>query len=170
MIHEWITLRVEDNVFEVFAKEFGSEMYSVESHPNREEVSTTSMTKEGKLNSVSVVDESPVLSGESPVNQEFNNSNLVTAEDPLIESTINGKLTMGRDLREQIKERGVENVEHSKGNVIQNEVSSLGYKTIEANVGLDFGPMRIEAQLGYSDSNKETMNMNFCNHGPSTKA
>ncbi|MED6200555.1 hypothetical protein PIB30_086360 [Stylosanthes scabra] len=33
-IHEWVTIKVDDRQFEVFVKEFGSEMYSVQSHPN----------------------------------------------------------------------------------------------------------------------------------------
>ncbi|MED6180016.1 hypothetical protein PIB30_006506 [Stylosanthes scabra] len=33
-IHEWVSLRVDDKVFDVFAKEFDYESYSTESHPN----------------------------------------------------------------------------------------------------------------------------------------
>ncbi|MED6217550.1 hypothetical protein PIB30_018760 [Stylosanthes scabra] len=40
-IHEWVSIRVDDRVIEVFVKEFGSEIFSVESHPNREVVSET---------------------------------------------------------------------------------------------------------------------------------
>ncbi|MED6126637.1 hypothetical protein PIB30_080386 [Stylosanthes scabra] len=36
MIHEWINVKIDDRKFEIFVKEFGSEVYSVQSHPDRE--------------------------------------------------------------------------------------------------------------------------------------
>ncbi|MED6225032.1 hypothetical protein PIB30_089838, partial [Stylosanthes scabra] len=45
-VHEWISVKVDDKVSEVFAKEFGSEVYNVESHPNLEEVCSTWMEEE----------------------------------------------------------------------------------------------------------------------------
>ncbi|MED6160700.1 hypothetical protein PIB30_053837 [Stylosanthes scabra] len=35
MINEWVSIKIDDRVFEVFVKEFGPKLYSVESHPDR---------------------------------------------------------------------------------------------------------------------------------------
>ncbi|MED6116275.1 hypothetical protein PIB30_098683, partial [Stylosanthes scabra] len=37
LIHEWVSVKIGDKVFEVFVKEFGSEVYNVQSHPDRAE-------------------------------------------------------------------------------------------------------------------------------------
>ncbi|MED6108775.1 hypothetical protein PIB30_027325 [Stylosanthes scabra] len=46
-IHEWVSIKVDDRVFEVFVNEFGSEVYSVQSHPHREEGDSAASMEEG---------------------------------------------------------------------------------------------------------------------------
>ncbi|MED6176199.1 hypothetical protein PIB30_085783 [Stylosanthes scabra] len=84
MVNEWITVKVEDRVFEIFAKEFGSEVYSIQSHPDLEEVSATSMEEVVKPVSVSVfpVEKQPAVTGHNNSNSEF-------IIDPLLDAIIN---------------------------------------------------------------------------------
>ncbi|MED6162213.1 hypothetical protein PIB30_068291 [Stylosanthes scabra] len=56
-IHEWVSIKIEDRKFEVFVKEFGSEVYSVQSHPDLGTECSISMEEE---KSTSMVEESPV--------------------------------------------------------------------------------------------------------------
>ncbi|MED6211199.1 hypothetical protein PIB30_071411 [Stylosanthes scabra] len=58
-IHKWITIKVEDRSFEVFVKEFGSEVYSVQSHPDLVQDTDVSDFMEVP-NSASRVEETPV--------------------------------------------------------------------------------------------------------------
>ncbi|MED6172506.1 hypothetical protein PIB30_050710 [Stylosanthes scabra] len=62
-IHEWVSLRIDDRVFEVFVKEFGSEVYSVQSHPDLGTESSVSMAE---LNSPSLAEESQTVLERSP--------------------------------------------------------------------------------------------------------
>ncbi|MED6162026.1 hypothetical protein PIB30_066499 [Stylosanthes scabra] len=56
--NKWeITTKVEDREFEIFVKEFGSEVYSVQSHPDLE-ISTTTTMEYGTISN-SVVEETP---------------------------------------------------------------------------------------------------------------
>ncbi|MED6109384.1 hypothetical protein PIB30_033080 [Stylosanthes scabra] len=74
-IHEWITIKVEEKEYEIFVKEFGSEVYSRESHPNKLEASSGSKTAEdGK--SVSWVGEMPLVKSALIPAPEFDGENL----------------------------------------------------------------------------------------------
>ncbi|MED6192685.1 hypothetical protein PIB30_012285 [Stylosanthes scabra] len=87
MINEWITIKIEDRVFEVFAKEVGPEVYSVESHPDRGEVISETV-EDDQLAAVS--DESHTTTEAFPATTEQRFLNLMTVNDPLIEVLING--------------------------------------------------------------------------------
>ncbi|MED6164648.1 hypothetical protein PIB30_092244, partial [Stylosanthes scabra] len=87
MVNKWITVKVKDRVFEIFAKEFGSEVYSVQSHPDLEEVSATSMEEVVKPISISVV--VGTLVEEQPAVTGHNNSNSEFIIDPLLDAIIN---------------------------------------------------------------------------------
>ncbi|MED6119808.1 hypothetical protein PIB30_015104 [Stylosanthes scabra] len=67
-IHEWVTLRVDGRSFDVFLKEFGSEVYSVQAHPNLwEDLSgTRENSSDNGGGSVSVVEETPADSDSAP--------------------------------------------------------------------------------------------------------
>ncbi|MED6113842.1 hypothetical protein PIB30_074621 [Stylosanthes scabra] len=97
MIHEWISLKVDDKVFELFVKEFGSEVYSVQAHPDLMEEDFGSLL-EGSGNRGSAMVVAPASSGASPVIFE-KNSKKVNVGDPLIEVVINGRLDNMQELR-----------------------------------------------------------------------
>ncbi|MED6138036.1 hypothetical protein PIB30_070568, partial [Stylosanthes scabra] len=56
-VHEWISVKIDDRVFDIFVKEFGLEVYSVQSDPDLVIRSSASMEERG---SMSMVEESPV--------------------------------------------------------------------------------------------------------------
>ncbi|MED6161392.1 hypothetical protein PIB30_060322 [Stylosanthes scabra] len=60
-IHEWIKVKVDDWVFEIFVKEFGAEVYSRESHPNAAELAYMGEAEsDGGSKPLSLVEETPV--------------------------------------------------------------------------------------------------------------
>ncbi|MED6175935.1 hypothetical protein PIB30_083034 [Stylosanthes scabra] len=76
---------VEDRSFEVFAKEFGSKIYSVQSHPDLEKESSTSMEE---TNFVSLGKETPAAHKRSQANSSYPNLNLTIVDDPLLDAII----------------------------------------------------------------------------------
>ncbi|MED6119136.1 hypothetical protein PIB30_008944 [Stylosanthes scabra] len=90
MIHEWVTLRVDDRIFDVFVKEWGSEVYSVQAHPNLMEELSESIQDDGGAIRL-VVDVSPAYS-DSGLKVADVNSKKVDVVDPLIEVIINKRL------------------------------------------------------------------------------
>ncbi|MED6164255.1 hypothetical protein PIB30_087950 [Stylosanthes scabra] len=85
-IYEWVTLKIDDKVFEVFAKEFGSEVYSVQSHSDLGTEYSTSMEE---LRTVSLVRETPVQAEQSPATTSHRNLKIQNVADPLAEGIIN---------------------------------------------------------------------------------
>ncbi|MED6198660.1 hypothetical protein PIB30_068608 [Stylosanthes scabra] len=86
VINEWIFVKIEDRTLEILVKEFGSEVYSVQSHPDREEETSISMER------TNAEDEMVVLMAESeqsPVATGFVNLNLLNVVDPVINAMIN---------------------------------------------------------------------------------
>ncbi|MED6219270.1 hypothetical protein PIB30_034285 [Stylosanthes scabra] len=81
-IHEWISLKVDGRTFEVFVKEYGAEVYSVQSHPDLLEGTTSFETTE-MTNFVSIVVESPVEIEESPASRISNDEYV---DDPQLEA------------------------------------------------------------------------------------
>ncbi|MED6223602.1 hypothetical protein PIB30_075524 [Stylosanthes scabra] len=81
-IHEWISIKIEDRVLDVFVKEFGSEVYSVESHPDRGVIVSETMDA---TNSMPMVEESRMEVETSPVTDTCGNLNLKFVVDPLID-------------------------------------------------------------------------------------
>ncbi|MED6190405.1 hypothetical protein PIB30_105597 [Stylosanthes scabra] len=146
-VHEWISMKVDDRVFDVFAKEFGSEVYSVQLHLDLVEVCSTSLEKEEKSGSVSVVEETPTDFDESPVKPGHNNSKILNVVDPLLESIINCNLNVVQDLN-----HGCEITEVEIGEVVAG-ITSLAKIPISFDVRgirselLGFDPMEHEAQL-----------------------
>ncbi|MED6200226.1 hypothetical protein PIB30_083088 [Stylosanthes scabra] len=99
-IHEWVNVKVDDKVFEVFVKEFGSEVYSVYSHPVSEE--DVSVTMEDSK-SDSEVQEIPAVAVEAQTTitdpiSNWKNSNWKNVVDPLIDVIINSKLNIMQEL------------------------------------------------------------------------
>ncbi|MED6200187.1 hypothetical protein PIB30_082633 [Stylosanthes scabra] len=90
-VHEWISVKVDGRVFEVFAKEFGSEVYSVQSHPDLEEVSSTWREEEETPLVASMVAETSAVCGTLSVEDEQHNSKVKLNWDPLQKVTINCK-------------------------------------------------------------------------------
>ncbi|MED6110165.1 hypothetical protein PIB30_040500 [Stylosanthes scabra] len=88
-IHEWVSINVDDRMIEVFVKEVGAEVYSVESHPDRGD--TVSETMED-INSLAVDGGLPVEVETIPATDNSANLNWNNFVDPLIEVIINGSL------------------------------------------------------------------------------
>ncbi|MED6205299.1 hypothetical protein PIB30_016485 [Stylosanthes scabra] len=88
-IHEWVTIRIEGKALEVFVKEVGPEVYSVESHPNRGDVVSETWAES---NSATASIDSPVVTETVQTVAAVENLNLSLGDDPLIEAIINGKL------------------------------------------------------------------------------
>ncbi|MED6134646.1 hypothetical protein PIB30_038927 [Stylosanthes scabra] len=88
LVSEWISAKIDDRIFEVYAKEVGLEVYSVESHPDRGDVvSETDMDDE----SVTVSDEPRTVAETAPAMVDSRNLNFVAMNDPLIDAIINEK-------------------------------------------------------------------------------
>ncbi|MED6132891.1 hypothetical protein PIB30_022970 [Stylosanthes scabra] len=98
-IHEWITVKVDDKEYEVFVKEFGSEVYSRETHPNETEMAYMGLDA-GKAETESMVEETPFQSekmisataGDRDTNLNFH----IVASVPVIEVRV-GELNEGVD-------------------------------------------------------------------------
>ncbi|MED6148184.1 hypothetical protein PIB30_050752 [Stylosanthes scabra] len=86
-IHEWVSIKIEDRKFEVFVKEFGSEVYSVQSHPDLGTECSISMEEE---KSTSMVEESPVEAVRTQAATNQPNLNYQNIDDPL-SNAINDK-------------------------------------------------------------------------------
>ncbi|MED6197560.1 hypothetical protein PIB30_057554 [Stylosanthes scabra] len=90
IIHEWISLKVDDRVFDVFAKEFGYESYNTEAHLNLGENCPES-SYDGSDTPRSTMVTRPAIStaggGENNANSRNDNVGY-----PLIEAIINAKL------------------------------------------------------------------------------
>ncbi|MED6159978.1 hypothetical protein PIB30_047214 [Stylosanthes scabra] len=149
-VHEWITMKVDDKVFEVFAKEFGSEVYNVQSHPDLEEVCSTSMEVEEKPNSVSVVVRTPADSGELSAGIGHSNSKFLNVDDPLLEFIINCRSKIVDDLVNGGVIAEVEIGESAFEEINLNEISGscLAVGVGNGSMGLDpKDPMIHEAKL-----------------------
>ncbi|MED6219979.1 hypothetical protein PIB30_040772 [Stylosanthes scabra] len=79
MIHDWISLKVEDWIFEVFAKEFGSEIYSIQSHPNMEDI-CYDFGEDRAVESLAV--HAPAANGRFAATDGNGNLNLQDIDDP----------------------------------------------------------------------------------------
>ncbi|MED6145221.1 hypothetical protein PIB30_023170 [Stylosanthes scabra] len=84
-IHEWITVTVEDKSFHVFVKEFGSEIYSIQSHPDLVEDCSATMVDDRLETRVL---ENPVEVETSLASPNDSNLDLQRFVDPLIEEII----------------------------------------------------------------------------------
>ncbi|MED6125778.1 hypothetical protein PIB30_071906 [Stylosanthes scabra] len=73
-------------IFEVFVKEVGAEVYSIEAHPNLEKFGKASVEES---TSCSHVDETPTGGGRLPVDLVRQNLNLVNVADPQLSAIIN---------------------------------------------------------------------------------
>ncbi|MED6155459.1 hypothetical protein PIB30_005311 [Stylosanthes scabra] len=143
MINEWITIKIDDRAFKVFAKEVGPEVYSVESHPDRGEVISETIDD---VNEKATSDVSSRGIDTSPAVAERSNLNLLAVNDPLTDVLINEKLNYVHQLK---MEREI------CGDVIMESVVSV--KEIEScvphqmqNSHMDFlgyDPAWYEAQL-----------------------
>ncbi|MED6204968.1 hypothetical protein PIB30_013735 [Stylosanthes scabra] len=133
-IHEWVNVTVDDRHFEVFVKDFGSEIYSIQSHPDRvegdsdwsEEVEGSSLRK------------APAEVEEALTSPNSNNSKLIYVEDPII-NAINCPLNVGSDKGD---ENDVNGVSITKG---QNEPCLENQRVVEST-GFGLGNC-CEAQL-----------------------
>ncbi|MED6112230.1 hypothetical protein PIB30_059769 [Stylosanthes scabra] len=98
MIHEWFNVSVEDRQFEVFIKEFGSEIYSIQSHPDREEGNSDG-SDEGEGDSQRRVSPVRVPSVEVEKTPMIDlNLNLKHVTEPVIETIINRQLNVLREM------------------------------------------------------------------------
>ncbi|MED6108245.1 hypothetical protein PIB30_021863 [Stylosanthes scabra] len=82
-VNEWVSLTVDGRSFDVFVKEFGSEMYSVQTHPNLEG-STTSFVS-------LVVRETSAEIGRSQAWKSNKGLLLGCVDDPQLEAIIDGR-------------------------------------------------------------------------------
>ncbi|MED6180233.1 hypothetical protein PIB30_008427 [Stylosanthes scabra] len=145
-IHEWISLKIEDRVIDVFVKEVGTKSYSMESHPNRDEANY--VCSEG-LNSMSMVGESPVEA------EETTDLNVKDVEDPLINVIINGKLGYVHGI---IDEREIIG---GRGGVLVFECLNMKGVSDECYVKgvrgelMELDPVLIEAQISATCAEKE---------------
>ncbi|MED6146295.1 hypothetical protein PIB30_033215 [Stylosanthes scabra] len=90
IIHEWVSLRVEDRVFDIFAKEFSYESYSTESHPNLgDNFLESSQDRSGVPRSMMEVLPTYSRTGSEGTDVISKNDNV---GDPLIEVIINERL------------------------------------------------------------------------------
>ncbi|MED6144135.1 hypothetical protein PIB30_012788 [Stylosanthes scabra] len=85
-VHEWVSIKIDDRIFDVFVKEVGAEVYSVEAHPNLEKFGKASVEES---TSCSYVDETPTGGGRLPVDSVRQNLNLVNVADPQLSAIIN---------------------------------------------------------------------------------
>ncbi|MED6163098.1 hypothetical protein PIB30_076621 [Stylosanthes scabra] len=99
MIHERVSLKVDDIVFEVFVKEFGSEVYSDQAHPHLMEETSASL-HDGSGSPGSAVKVTLASSMAIPATFEIENSNNVKVGDPLIEELIYGGEWVGEEYEE----------------------------------------------------------------------
>ncbi|MED6207406.1 hypothetical protein PIB30_035507 [Stylosanthes scabra] len=83
-INEWIFVKIGDREFDVFVKEFGSEIYGVQSHPNVWDDDSDSSSREGARSETMVEKTSGVM--ERALNDVNLNSNDIM--DPLLEAVI----------------------------------------------------------------------------------
>ncbi|MED6147673.1 hypothetical protein PIB30_045982 [Stylosanthes scabra] len=90
-IHEWISITVEGRSFEVFVKEFGSEVYNVQSHPDLVEDTMNSVSTEEAF-SAPVVKEIPAEIEKSSDCMVGNGSIGVIMGDPQLDAIIDCKL------------------------------------------------------------------------------
>ncbi|MED6147395.1 hypothetical protein PIB30_043703 [Stylosanthes scabra] len=99
MVNEWVNVKVEDKIFEVFVKEFGAEVYSVSSHPDLVSVSEFSDLAVTE-NSLGPREEEALMEDEVEPTEDdstrkrhgIENLNSQTVMDPLIEEIIKSKL------------------------------------------------------------------------------
>ncbi|MED6182795.1 hypothetical protein PIB30_032017 [Stylosanthes scabra] len=100
MIHEWVNVTVDDRQFEVFVKEFGFEIYRIQSHLDREEGNSDwSEEAEGdSQRNMSTVRVPPVEIEETPMTSKLNNLNLIYVGDPVIETIINRPFNVLSDM------------------------------------------------------------------------
>ncbi|MED6145223.1 hypothetical protein PIB30_023172 [Stylosanthes scabra] len=85
-VREWISIKVDDRTFKVYAKEVGAEVYNVQSHPDMAESSSVSVD-ETTMDSVaadSMEMQRPTLKGSKDLN-------LHNVSDPVIDAIINEK-------------------------------------------------------------------------------
>ncbi|MED6203934.1 hypothetical protein PIB30_004064 [Stylosanthes scabra] len=151
MINEWINLKVDDKEFEVYVKEVGAEVYSVESHPNLIDDQLVSLAN---LQSQSVVEETPTVSEQRPENSKGPILNCDNMESALINAIIDGKLNDGHTVSCEI-DYGIDGVAQSRTNGRWNvqQVGGLyaGGLNVYPNVVVfgqpDLDPMYWEAQL-----------------------
>ncbi|MED6199047.1 hypothetical protein PIB30_072281 [Stylosanthes scabra] len=138
-IHEWVSVKIEDRVFEVFVKEFGSEVYSVHSHLDRDEECSGFIEE---LCSEPGNGEIPAMT--SPMNiqrpsETSSNLNLDTISDPIINAIINSKFNEDFLINWRVDE-----INWKRGEM----ESRVQAEEIRQMVPLGFDPMIIEAQIG----------------------
>ncbi|MED6145302.1 hypothetical protein PIB30_023884 [Stylosanthes scabra] len=105
MIHEWISIRMDDKVIDVFVKEFGSELYSVESHLNRGDTVSETMDDTASMKPAVVLS---VEEETSQATANYANLNSVEFVDPLIDVIINKRLDYVHHLKEGREKDGEE--------------------------------------------------------------
>ncbi|MED6160207.1 hypothetical protein PIB30_049188 [Stylosanthes scabra] len=143
-IHEWVKLKIDDREFQVFVKEFGSEVYSVQSHPDLGSKSSLSVTEQASLEMGAELQEEVERSQAATT---FTNLKICNVNDPVSDAIMMNKW---------------ENVFSFNPKGVNGDVNSdvaMGGARDELNYGevplrngddveqLDFDPMTLEAQL-----------------------
>ncbi|MED6201717.1 hypothetical protein PIB30_097870 [Stylosanthes scabra] len=153
-IHEWITLRIDGREFEVFVKEFGSEVYSVQSHPDLDSESYLFMAEE-----------EPHVELERPavVNKAVN-LNFRNVIDPVVNAIMMNNWVTMQTINSGGGLCGTTGVNKEvNGAIVWSESTVSSYKEEERVNDLDLDPMVWEAQLGagvWSKLNKAIINPN----------
>ncbi|MED6119632.1 hypothetical protein PIB30_013264 [Stylosanthes scabra] len=167
-VHEWVSVKVDDREFEVFAKEFGSEVYSVQLHPDLEEVDATWMEEDERPIMASVVAESSAVAGTLLVGGGQNNSKLKMTWDPLQEDIIKCKSLSMLDCNHIGGFARVEDGEILGGYSLQNKSFETvgGMKPDLMMMGLNpMDPMLQEAQGNFLEK-EGIMEVGFSCSGP----
>ncbi|MED6106684.1 hypothetical protein PIB30_006628 [Stylosanthes scabra] len=95
MINEWVSVKVEERVFEVFVKEVGAEVYSVQSHPDRSE----EYSESGEETDIGVMAvHPPTESGQSLATKDETSLKLFNGYDPIIDAIINCTINGNHDM------------------------------------------------------------------------
>ncbi|MED6158729.1 hypothetical protein PIB30_035457 [Stylosanthes scabra] len=156
-VHEWVNVKVEDRTFEVFVKKFGSEVYSVNSHPDLVSVSESSdFSPEENGDGGLKVEEMPVGVNVEPVEVEVVSTQLRMGNeklkvqvvlDPLIEEIIKNKLINVQELNMERKVGGEEWDMSTSDDLNQMRMHGPCYiRSVRLGL-LGFDPVTHEAQI-----------------------
>ncbi|MED6148460.1 hypothetical protein PIB30_053390 [Stylosanthes scabra] len=177
-IHEWVTVHVNEWKFDVFVKEFGSEVYSRQCHPNEAEMAYMG-TGGRETETESIIEETPHEKQNLPAmeanngGEDSNNLNVISV--PRIETTpkeINeaiDEVSTGAKEPMQREAMEMERREDEGGNPMNEEmervmgldadvdldtVNNLGLKEVVVYTnGLEVSPVRISHNVRLGNNN-----------------